>query len=88
MSDNSGFDDAMELIERYDTNRTEKHYFDLQDNEKILVRTASQIFGSYVAAGLVTTDNKDEYINRAIKDAITIASRIEDIVSEKAEQPE
>jgi hypothetical protein len=88
MSDNSSLDAAMEMMERYEASRTETHYFDLQENEKLLVQTASHIYGSYVAAGLVTPDTKDEYINRAIKDAITIASRIEDIITEKAEQPD
>jgi|GEM_PF-7002593 len=88
MSDNSSLDAAMELMERYEAGRTETHYFDLQENERVLVQIAGRIYGSYVVAGLVTSENKDEYINIAIKDAITIASRIEDLVSEKAEQPE
>lgn len=88
MSDNSSLDAAMELMERYEASRTETHYFDLQENERVLVQTAGRIFGSYVEAGLVTPETKDKYIEAAIKDAITIASRIEDIVSEKAEQPE
>ena len=88
MSDNSSLDAAMEMMERYESSRTETHYFDLQENEKVLFQTAGHIFGSYVEAGLVTPDTRDEYIERAIRDAIAIASRIEDIVTEKAEQPD
>ncbi|OPL19034.1 MAG: hypothetical protein AVO35_03660 [Candidatus Aegiribacteria sp. MLS_C] len=88
MSENSSLDEAMNLMERYEASRTETHYFDLQENERVLVQTAGRIFGSYVEAGLVTPDTRDEYIDRAIRDAITIASRIENIVSEKEEQPD
>lgn len=88
MSDNSSLEEAMKLMERYEASRTETHYFDLQENERILVQTAGRIYGSYVEAGLVNPDTKDEYIAMAIKDAITIASRIEDIVTEKEEQPD
>jgi hypothetical protein len=88
MSYNSSFDDAMEFMERHESSRTETHYLDLQKNEIVLVQAASRIFGSYVEAGLVTTDTEDKYINIAIKDAITIASRIENIVSEKEEKPD
>jgi hypothetical protein len=88
MSDNSSLDDAMRLMEEYEASRTETHYIDLQENERVLVQTAGRIFGSYVEAGLVTPDTRDEYIDKAINDAIAIASRIEDIVSEKAEQPD
>lgn len=88
MSDNSSLDEAMKLMERYEASRTETHYFDLQENERVLVQTAGRIYGSYIEAGLVTPDTKEEYINAAIQDAIAIASRIEDIVSEKSEQPD
>jgi hypothetical protein len=88
MTDNSSLDEAMRMMERYEAGRTETHYFDLQANERVLVQTAGGIYGSYVEAGLVTPDTKDEYIAAAIRDAITIASRIEEIVSEKEEQPD
>lgn len=88
MSDNSSLDEAMNMMERYEASRSETHYFDLQENERVLVLTAGRIYGSYVEAGLVTPDTRDEYINTAIRDAIEIASRIEDIVSEKEEQPD
>ena len=86
MSDNSALNEAMEMMDRHNANKTEKHYFDLQENEKTLVQTAGRIYGSYVEAGLVTPENKDEYINAAIQDAIRIASRIEDIASDTEEQ--
>jgi len=86
MSDNTALNEAMEMMARHDANKTQTHYFDLQENEKILVQTAGRIFGSYVEAGLVTPENKDEYINTAIQDTIRIASRIEDIVSDADEQ--
>ena len=86
MSDNTALDEAMRMMDRHNANQTETHYFDLQENEKTLVQTAGRIFGSYVEAGLVTPENKDEYINTAIHDAIKIASRIEDIVSDAEEQ--
>ena len=86
MSDNSALDEAMKMMARHDANKTEKHYFDLQESEKTLVQVAGRIFGSYIEAGLVTTDNKDEYINTAIHDAIKIASRIEDLVNDAEEQ--
>ena len=86
MSDNSALDEAMKMMARHDANKTEKHYFDLQESEKTLVQVAGRIFGSYIEAGLVTTDNKDEYINTAIHDAIRIASRIEDLVNDAEEQ--
>lgn len=88
MSDNSSLDEAMNLMERYEASRTETHYFDLQENERVLVQTAGRIFGSYVEAGLVTPETRDKYIDISIKDTFTIASRIEDMVSEKAEQPD
>jgi hypothetical protein len=88
MSYDSSLDDAMDLMEQYEDNRTETHYVDLQENERVMVRTAGHIYGSYVAAGLVKPDNRDEYIEKAIKDTLAIAYRIEDIVSEKAEQPD
>ena len=86
MSDNTALDEAMKMMDRHNANQTETHYFDLQENEKTLVQTAGRIFGSYIEAGLVTPENKDEYINTAIHDAIKIASRIEDIVTEAEEQ--
>ena len=86
MSDNPALDEAMKMMARHNANKTEKHYFDLQESEKTLVQTAGRIYGSYVEAGLVTPENKDEYINTAIQDAIRIASRIEDIVTEAEEQ--
>ncbi len=86
MSDNPALDEAMKMMARHNTNKTEKHYFDLQESEKTLVQTAGRIYGSYVEAGLVTPENKDEYINTAIQDAIRIASRIEDIVNDAEEQ--
>ena len=86
MSDNSALDEAMQMMDRYNANKTEKHYFDLQENEKTLVRTAGQIFGSYIEAGLATSENRDEYIDKAIRDAIRIASKIEDLVSDVEEQ--
>ncbi len=86
MSDNTALDEAMEMMARHDANKTEKHYFDLQENEKILVQTAGRIYGSYIEAGLVKPENKNEYINTAIQDAIRIALRIEDIVSDAEEQ--
>lgn len=88
MNDNSSLDEAMRMMERHDANRTETHYFDLQDNEKTLVQTAGRIFGSYIEAGLVTPENKDKYIKTAVQDAISLASRIEDVVSEASEQPD
>ena len=86
MSDNPALNEAMNMMARRDANKTEKHYFDLQESEKTLVQTAGRIYGSYVEAGLVTPENKDEYINTAVQDAIKIASRIEDIVSDAEEQ--
>ncbi|RKZ04199.1 hypothetical protein DRQ25_17245 [Candidatus Fermentibacteria bacterium] len=86
MSDNTALDEAMKMMDRHNAHQTETHYFDLQENEKTLVQTAGRIYGSYIEAGLVTPENKDEYINTAIHDAIRIASRIEDIVSDAEEQ--
>ena len=86
MSDNPALDEAMKMMDRHTANKTEKHYFDLQENEKTLVQTAGRIYGSYIEAGLVTPENRNEYINTAIQDAIRIASRIEDIVSDAEEQ--
>jgi len=88
MSDNTALDEAMEMMARHNANKTETHYFDLQENERVLVQTAGRIYGSYIEAGLVTPENKDEFIDSAIQDALRIASRIEDIVSEKEELPD
>jgi len=88
MSDNSNLDEAMKMMERFEARRTETHYFDLHENEKVLVKTAGRIYGAYIEAGLVRPENSSEYINKAIKDAITIASRIEEMVSETGEQPQ
>ena len=88
MSYDSSLDDAMEMMARYDAIKTETQYLDLQKNEMVLVQTAARIFGSYIAAGLVKPENKDQYLNTAVQDALSIACRIEEIVSEKEESPD
>ena len=65
--------------------KTEEYYVDLQGSEKVLVRTAGDIYAAYIEAGKVDEGAEDEYIARSVNEALKIALRIEQLVSDAEE---
>lgn len=55
-------------------------YVSLQPSEAVLVQSAAQIFSAYIATGQCTADNEDEYLKKAIKQAIRMARIIDEAV--------
>ena len=50
-----------------------KPYLALQPTEAVLVQSAAQILSAYIITGQCTPDNEDEYLKKAIKQAVRIA---------------
>ena len=55
----------------------EKYHATLQPSETAIFRAAANIFASYVASGMVTDENENEMILKAIKTSITICSTVD-----------
>jgi hypothetical protein len=51
----------------------QQHYISLQPSEGILVQAAANILAGYIASGQCTPDNEDQFMKKAIKQAIRIA---------------
>ncbi len=45
----------------------------LQHSESVVVHAASRIYAAYIAAGKVSENSEDEWMKRAIREAVKIA---------------
>lgn len=45
----------------------------LQHSESVVVHAASRIYAAYIAAGKVSDNSEDEWMKRAIREAVKIA---------------
>ena len=45
----------------------------LQHSESVVVHAASRIYAAYIAAGKVSENGEDEWMKRAIREAVKIA---------------
>ncbi len=52
-----------------------KPYVTLQPTEKVIAAAAARIYAAYIIAGRVNNDNQQEWIDRSIEEAITIARK-------------
>ena len=79
-------DEAMKMLNRWKKLKTEKHFVDLQSSEQVLVRAAADIFAAYVQRGFVKEGNEEQYISKAIDEAIRIALKIDELVADAEEE--
>ncbi|MFP4029630.1 MAG: hypothetical protein ACLFWL_17765 [Candidatus Brocadiia bacterium] len=63
----------------------DKAYVQLEPSEAALVRAASNILSGYIAAGKVNEENESEMMKKAIKSAINIALKVDDLVQSDSE---
>ena len=86
MSGKPELDEAMKMLNRWKELKTDKHYVDLQTNERVLVRAASEIYSAYIQRGSVEEGNEDKYISKAIAEAINIAMKVDRLVVDAEEE--
>lgn len=68
---------------------TEQVHLKLYDSERAVLRGACDIYAGYLAAGLAQpgADSEKEYMERAIRTAIAMARRVDDLVQSDSEMP-
>ncbi|MDV6033563.1 MAG: hypothetical protein F9B45_26425 [Phycisphaera sp. RhM] len=57
-----------------------KKHITLQHSESVIVQAAAQIYSAYITSGRVSDDDTTKYLKQSIKDAITIARSVDDVV--------
>ncbi len=86
MGGNPEIDEAMKMLNRWKKLKTDKHFVDLQTNEQVLVRAASDIYAAYIQRGLTEEGNEERYISKAISEAINIALKVDKLVIDAEEE--
>jgi hypothetical protein len=68
---------------------TQQVHLKLHDSERAVLRSACEIYASYVAAGMVRPgeDSEREFMERAIQTAISMARRVDKLIQSDAELP-
>lgn len=59
---------------------SDKTYLRLRDSEAVVVQSAATIYASYIAAKLVPRDEEAKWIEKAAKQAIALATAIDNRV--------
>ena len=62
-----------------------KPYVSLQPSEGIITTAAANIYTAYISAGRVTEGNEEEWIDRSIKEAISIARKTDATIQSDSE---
>ncbi len=50
-----------------------KTYLSLKPSEKVVAQSAATIFAAYISSGLVREGSEDEWMKRAVREAVRIA---------------
>ncbi len=62
-----------------------KHYLSLKPTEQSLTTAAAQLYAAYVIAGRVPDGAEHEWMDRAIRESIELARKIDDAVQADGE---
>jgi hypothetical protein len=62
-----------------------KPYIALQPSESVLVSSAAEIYSAYVISGHVRKDQVQEWLQRAVQEALLIARTIDETIQADAE---
>lgn len=57
-----------------------RHYINLQPSEAVIVQAAAQIYAAYIISGQCTPEKEDEYLKKALQQAIRLARTTDDVV--------
>ena len=57
-----------------------KTYLKLQRSEGFVIQAAAQIYAAYIAAGRATEEQQDQFMKKAIGDAIQIAKSVDEAI--------
>jgi len=58
----------------------ERQYYKLEPSEIAILQSASQIFAAYVAAGSVSDESEQKFLNKSVDLSIKLSRKIENLI--------